>query len=78
VRPPGPEEATLNGALTVRGVTRPLSFGAAVSIRGDGEIVLDAQVRINRADFGLTWNVLGMASMMNTITVHARFRAGPQ
>jgi polyisoprenoid-binding protein YceI len=71
----GPEQAELNGALTIRGVTRPLSFGAAVTIRGDGEIVLDAQVRVNRADFGLTWNVLGMASMMNTITVHALFTA---
>jgi polyisoprenoid-binding protein YceI len=70
----GPE-ATVTGALTVRGVTRPLSFGAAVSIRGDGEIVLDAEVRVNRADFGMTWNVLGLASMLNTVTVHALFTA---
>ena len=69
------QEAAVNGALTVRGVTRPLSFGAAVSVRGDGEIVLDAVVRINRADFGLTWNVLGTVSMMSTVTVHALFTA---
>jgi polyisoprenoid-binding protein YceI len=67
--------AVVNGALTVRGVTRPLSFDAAVSVRGDGEIVLDTSVRINRSDFGLTWNVLGTASMLNTVTVHALFTA---
>jgi polyisoprenoid-binding protein YceI len=40
--------------------------------RGD-EVWLDAEVKVNRDDFGLTWNQLGMASMSNTITVHAVF-----
>jgi polyisoprenoid-binding protein YceI len=70
------QDAVVTGALTVRGVTRPLTFGAAVSIRGDGEIGLDATVRINRADFGLTWNVLGTASMLSTITIQATFTPG--
>jgi hypothetical protein len=30
-------------------------------------------VSINRADFGLTWNLLGMASMTSTLTIHAAF-----
>ena len=72
---PAGQSAVLTGALTVRGVTRPLSFDTQVSVRGDGEIVLDGAVRINRADFGLTWNVLGTASMLTTITVHALFTA---
>ena len=63
----------MTGALTVRGKTRPLSVNAAASVRGDGEVWLDADVRINRADFGLTWNVMGMASMDNTLTFHATF-----
>ena len=29
--------------------------------------------RVNRADFGLTWNQMGMASMNNTLTIHAVF-----
>ena len=70
------QDAVVTGALTVRGVTRPLTFDAAVSIRGDGEIGLDATVRINRADFGLTWNVLGTASMLSTITIQATFTPG--
>jgi polyisoprenoid-binding protein YceI len=74
VRLSGPG-ATVTGALTVRGVTRPLSFDAVVAGRGDGEVGLDAEVRINRADFGLSWNVLGLASMMATVTIHATFTA---
>jgi len=61
------------GALTVRGRTRPLSFDAAASVQGDGGIWLDAEIRINRADFGLTWNPMGMAGVNNTLTIHAVF-----
>src|SRR5215472_7284550 len=69
IRPSGQGGVTVTGALTVRGRTRPLSFDAAASVPGDGEIWLDARARINRADFGLTWNLLGMASMHNTLTI---------
>jgi polyisoprenoid-binding protein YceI len=64
---------TVTGALTVRGRTRPLSFDAAASVTGDGEIRLDATARINRADFGLTWNPMGMAGMNNALTIYAIF-----
>src|SRR5262249_9402498 len=51
---PSSEGVTVTGRLTVCGHTRPLSFPAAVSVAGSGEVCLDAEVRINRADFGLT------------------------
>jgi polyisoprenoid-binding protein YceI len=57
----------------VRGNTRPLSFDATASAQGDGEVSVDAEVIINRADFGLTWNRMGLVSMNNTLTVHAVF-----
>jgi hypothetical protein len=46
--------------------------GAAVADR-DGEVWLDAQVQVDRADFGLTWNVMGLVSRNNTVTIHAVF-----
>lgn len=73
---PGDRGAAVTGALTVRGRTRPLSFKAGVSVPGDGEIWLDAEVLINRGDFGLTWNLLGMVSMNSTVTIHAVFTRG--
>jgi polyisoprenoid-binding protein YceI len=72
IRPAG-QVAVVTGALTVRGQTRPLSVDAAVSVQGDAEVLLDATVQINRADFGLTWNVLGLAAVTSTLTIHAVF-----
>ena len=65
--------AQVTGTLAVRDRTRPVSFDAKVSAVDAAEVWLDAEVQVNRADFGLTWNQLGMASMDNTITVHAVF-----
>ena len=70
---PSSEGVTVAGQLTVRGRTRPVTFPATVPVAGPGEVWLDAEVHINRADFGLTWNQLGMASMNNTLTIHAVF-----
>ena len=62
----------VTGSLTVCGRTRPLSFDATVSATAD-EVLLDAEVPVNRGDFGLTYSPLRMASLNNTITVHAVF-----
>jgi polyisoprenoid-binding protein YceI len=64
---------SLPAALTIRGRTRPLSFVATASVPGDGEVWLDAEVRVHRADFGITWNVLGMVSQISTLAIHAVF-----
>jgi len=70
---PAGEGMTISGTLTVRDQSRPLSFPATVALASDREAVLDATVRVDRSEFGLTWNQLGMASMNNTIAIHAVF-----
>jgi polyisoprenoid-binding protein YceI len=70
---PSGQGVTVTGALTIRGHTRPLSFDATTSVPGDGEVWLDAAVRVNRADFDITWNMLGMVSQTSTLTIHAVF-----
>jgi polyisoprenoid-binding protein YceI len=70
---PSGQGITVTGTLTVRGRTGRLSLDAATSVQPDGEIWLDADARINRADFGLTWNPLGIVGLNNTLTVHAVF-----
>jgi polyisoprenoid-binding protein YceI len=62
----------VTGSLTVRGSTRPLSFDAKVSATAD-EVQIDAEVPVNRAEFGLTYSPLRMAPMNNTIVIHAVF-----
>jgi YceI-like domain len=75
VSPSGPG-VTISGQLTVRDQTRPVSFDAAVSAAGAGEVTLDAEVPFNRADFGLTWNQLGISSVHSTLAVHVVFSRG--
>ena len=62
----------VTGSLTVRGRTRPASFGATVHATDD-EVRLDGELQVNRTDFGLTWNRMGIASVDNTIVVRAVF-----
>jgi polyisoprenoid-binding protein YceI len=69
---PASQGVAVTGALTVRDRTHPLTFDATVAVDGD-EVQFDAEIQVDRSDFGLTWNQLGMASMHNTIAVHAVF-----
>jgi len=67
------EGVTVTGTLTVRGRTRPLTFPAKVAVAGPSEVWLNAEIQVNRADFGLIWNLMGIASTQNRITVNAVF-----
>ncbi|WP_234442954.1 YceI family protein [Streptomyces cellulosae] len=64
--------ATVQGTLSIHGTDRPFTFPAQVSAPGD-EVHLDAEVVVDRSDFGITWNRAGMGSMQNTMTIHAVF-----
>jgi polyisoprenoid-binding protein YceI len=72
IRPSG-QGVAVAGTLTVRGCTRPLSVDALATMRGEGEVCLDAEVIVNRGDFGLTWNPMRMVSMNSILTIHATF-----
>jgi len=52
----------LHGDLTIRGVTRPVVLeaefdGIVPNMQGGQRAAFHARTRINREDFGLTWNV---------------------
>ena len=55
-RPSG-QAVVLTGVLTIRTCARPVSFEATASHGEDGAVSLSAEVPINRADFGVTWNL---------------------
>ncbi len=55
-------EATVTGDLTIRDVTRPVQMhveflGQSKSPWGDTRVGFTASTKINREDFGLTWNM---------------------
>lgn len=70
---PTGDGASICGMLTIREQSRPITFPARASRLDDGAIALDATAQIDRSQFGLTWNQMGLASMKNTITIHAVF-----
>jgi polyisoprenoid-binding protein YceI len=72
IRPSG-QGVTVTGTLGVRDRAGPLTVDATAAVHGNGEVWLDAEVRVNRADFGLAWNLLGLMSTKNVLTIHAIF-----
>jgi polyisoprenoid-binding protein YceI len=67
------ENATVAGTLTVRDQTRPVTVSGAVSASGTDEISLNAELPVNRSQYGMSFNQLGMMSLDNIITIHAVF-----
>lgn len=67
------EKATVSGTLTVRDQTRPVTVSGTVSAHGTDEISLDAELPLNRGQYGMSFNQLGMMSLDNIITIHAVF-----
>lgn len=63
IRPEGDGTYVLSGELTLRGVTKPVSFeaeitGEAVDPFGNLRTGLEAKTTISRKEFGLTWNAV--------------------
>ena len=61
VRAVGPDRGTLQGDLTIHGVTRPIAFDVSYTgeIRdpwGNRRRGYSAETSLNRKDFGMTWN----------------------
>ena len=62
ITPKGGNEYTLTGDLTIKGVTRSVSFdlefdGVATDPWGNTKAGFTAETEISRKDFGLEWNV---------------------
>jgi polyisoprenoid-binding protein YceI len=55
------DDATVQGELTLKGVTKPLSAtgsisGPATYITGDERVAIEIETTIDRHDFGVSWN----------------------
>lgn len=53
--PPGVPNFILHGALTLRGVTQPLSFPAVIAAADDGHVTGQAQLEFDRTQFGANY-----------------------
>jgi polyisoprenoid-binding protein YceI len=64
----------LRADLTVKGVTKPVTLKTKVTPVGDGGMRLTAQETINRHDFGVDGNMVGMIGDNATISGDVVFR----
>ena len=67
------DNVAASGTLTVAGQTKPLTLTAAIADVTDQSVTLRADTQIDRADFGMSWNQLGMIRGVAQVSVVARF-----
>jgi polyisoprenoid-binding protein YceI len=70
----GGDTVTVDGRLTVRGITRPQSVTATVTRTEPDAVTLTTEFTVDRGEFGLTWNQLGMMRGLTTVTATLRFQ----
>jgi polyisoprenoid-binding protein YceI len=66
------DTAQITGELTVRGISRPQSFTARVTQADAEAVTLEAAFTVDRAEFGMGWNQLGMLRGLTTVVATLR------
>ena len=61
------------GQLTVRGISRPLSLSARIVAADTETLTLDAEFPVDRDQFGMGWNQMGMIRGLTTVAATLRF-----
>jgi polyisoprenoid-binding protein YceI len=67
-----PGQSTLQGTLSLHGVSRTIEFEAALRTESDEALTLDVHTKIDRSEWGLRWTKMG-AGLHNSITITATF-----
>ncbi|AJE39180.1 YceI family protein [Streptomyces nodosus] len=71
---PGDDKAIqVAGQLTVRGISRPQSFTAHFTEANADAVTLVAEFTVDREQFGMGWNQLGMIRGRTTVTGSLHF-----
>ncbi|MFF4017306.1 YceI family protein [Streptomyces sp. NPDC001843] len=63
----------VTGQLTVRGISRPVSFTARLTAADAEALTVEAEFTVDRDKFGMGWNQLGMMRGLTTVTAALRF-----
>jgi polyisoprenoid-binding protein YceI len=70
----GSDTVDLRADLTVRGTTAPVPLKAKVTMLDDGAVRVTTQADINRKDFGVNGNMMGMIRDATKLTADVVFR----
>lgn len=72
-QPTGQSEARLGATLTVRGVARPVELPVSVEVLDDGAVRLAGRCTVDRGDFGVSGNMLGMVGQTTVLSADLVF-----
>jgi polyisoprenoid-binding protein YceI len=70
--------ADLRATFTIKGVTAPVPLPAKVIQLDDGSVQVSAKTEVDRAQFDVGWNQLGMVGDRATVSADAYFVRAPQ
>ncbi|OBG67037.1 hypothetical protein A9X05_26895 [Mycobacterium sp. E3298] len=73
VQPTKGKSADLRAAFTIKGVTAPLPLSATITELDDGSIRIAGEAKVDRTQFDLGWNRLGMVASTATAAADAVF-----
>jgi len=72
-KPDGQAELACRGTLEAAGRSRAIAFTARIGEAAAQAVVLDAEIVVDRTDWGMTWSPLKIAAPQARGTVTARF-----
>jgi polyisoprenoid-binding protein YceI len=73
-QPADGERAELRASLTVKGITRPIELPVTAGRRDDGTIAVSGRTTLNRSDFEVTGNMMGMMGATTMVSGDLVFR----
>ncbi len=77
VEPTTGNAADLRATFSIKGVTTPVPLPVQITVLGDGSVKISAKTEVDRAQFGLDWNRLGMIGKTATASAEACFVRAP-
>jgi len=78
VEPSTGNTADLRATFSIKGVTSPMPLPVQVTVLDDGAVRVSAKTEVDRAQFDLGWNRLGMVGKTATASADAYFVRAPQ
>jgi len=69
----GPDTLDLKATIIIKGVEQRVDLPATVSVLDGGAVRIVSKAELNRQEFGVDGNMMGMMSMITTVEATAVF-----
>jgi len=78
VQPTTGNAADLRATFSIKGVTAPVPLPVQITLLDDGSVRLSAKTEVDRAQFNLDWNRVGMMAETATVSADVCFARAPR